>query len=276
MSKRKNNLLLLQIFGVLLGILYVSPFYLILVNSFKTKRDILTNTISLPNPFIFENYPKAMDKMNFLQSFTNSSIITFFSLVALVVFSAMAAWVLVRNKTKTSNFIFMLFVGALLIPFQSVMLPLVDLFGVNKLNMVNTHLGIILMYMGFGSSMSVFLYHGFIKGIHVDLESAAYIDGCSTIQVFFLIVFPLLRPIAVTVAILNGIWIWNDFLLPSLVLQKQNIRTIPLSTQYFFGTYSKDWHLAMAGLTLAIIPVIIFYLIAQKQIIKGVMAGAIK
>lgn len=276
MKKQKIATLLLQVFGIILAIFYLSPFYLVFVNSFKTKKNVLTDTIGLPAPFTFENYPKAIDKTDFLRAFLNSSTITLIALLLLVLFSSMAAWVLVRNKTKASTFVFMLFVAAMLIPFQSVMLPLVDLFGTNKLNLINTHIGIIFMYVGFGSSMSIFLFHGFIKGIPVDLENAAWIDGCKKWQVYVMIILPLLKPISVTVMILNGIWIWNDFLLPSLVLQKKEVRTIPLATQYFFGAFSKDWHLAMAALTLAILPVIFFYLLAQKQIIKGVMAGSIK
>lgn len=277
MSKRTKIVsILIQVFGVVLGILYLTPFYLVVANSFKTKKNVLIDTIGLPQPMNYENYPKAMEKMDFLTSFGNSIFITVVSIGLLVVFSSMAAWVLVRNKSKISNIVFMFFVAAMLIPFQSVMLPLVDIFGANKLNLVNTRIGIIIMYVGFGSSLSIFLFHGFIKGIPIDLENAAIIDGCRKHQVYRHIIIPLLKPITVTVMILNGIWIWNDFLLPSLVLQQKDLRTIPLAAQYFFGAFSKDWHLAMAALTLAIIPVVIFYLMAQKQIIKGVMAGSIK
>lgn len=276
MKSKKLRLGLLELFGLLIGIVYISPFYFIIFNSFKTKRNILVDTLGLPNPFILDNYPHAMAKMDFAQAFMNSTVITISSLLLLVLFSSMSAWVLVRTKHGLSTVIFMLFVTSMLIPFQSVMLPLVDLFGVNKLNLINSRFGIIVMYLGFGSSMSVFLFHGFIKGIPVALEEAAYIDGCKPHQVFLHIVLPLLKPISVTVMILNGIWIWNDFLLPSLVLQEKSVRTIPLSTQYFFGAYSKDWHLAMAALTLALIPVVIFYLFAQKHIIRGVTSGAIK
>ncbi|NDL67282.1 carbohydrate ABC transporter permease [Anaerotalea alkaliphila] len=276
MRKRKLRLGLLELFGILLALLYISPFYIVFANSVKTKKDILTNTIGLPVSIALENFPMAMEKMDFLQAFTNSAFITTVSLAGLVLFSSMAAWVLVRNKTRISGAVFMLFVLAMLIPFQAVMLPLVDLFGANKLDLLNSRMGIIFMYLGFGSSMSIFLFHGFVKGIPVDLENAAYMDGCNVFQVFYHIILPLIKPISITVAILNGIWIWNDFLLPSLVLQEKSVRTIPLAAQYFFGAYSKDWHYAMAALTLAIIPVVIFYVIAQKQIIKGTISGALK
>lgn len=266
----------LEILGIILGILFLSPFYIVFVNSLKTKKDFLLKTLSLPKSIYLDNFTKAMDKMNFMTSFKNSLFITVVSVVLIVLFSSMAAWMLVRTNTKGSQIVFYSFVAAMLIPFQAVMLPLVDIFGQNHLNLVNTYTGIIFMYIGFGSSLSVFLFHGFIKSIPKELEEAALIDGCSKMQIFFYIIFPLLKPIAVTVSILNGMWIWNDFLLPSLVLQEKTLRTIPLSTKYFFGTYQADWTLAMAGLILAIIPIVIFYFVAQRQIIKGVLDGSIK
>ncbi|MDF1617258.1 carbohydrate ABC transporter permease [Petrocella sp. FN5] len=276
MKNYNKKRLILEGIGLILGILYLSPFYIIVSNSLKSKRNILVDTMGLPTTLQFENYTTAIEKMEFYKSFINSAWITFLSLIALVLFSSMAAWILVRTKSKISTLIFMMFVASMLIPFQAVMLPLVDFFGANKLNLLNNRFGIVLMYIGFGSSMSIFLFHGFIKSIPLDLENAAYMDGCNVFQIFYHIILPLIKPISVTVAILNGIWIWNDFLLPSLVLQEKALRTIPLAAQYFFGAYSKDWHLAMAGLTLAIIPVIIFYLLAQKHIIKGVTNGAMK
>ena len=276
MKRGRLKLLILEGFGLILGVLFLSPFYLILVNSFKTKKEFLLSTLSLPQGIAVDNYVKAMKKMDFLSAFKNSLFITVTSIILIVIFSSMGAWMLVRTKNKMSRFVFYSFVAAMLIPFQSIMLPLVDMFGKNHLNLINTYKGIIFMYMGFGASLSVFLFHGFIKGIPRELEESALIDGCNKLQTFFYIVFPLLKPITVTVTILNGMWIWNDFLLPSLVLQEKGLRTIPLSTKYFFGTYQADWTLAMAGLILAIIPIIIFYFMAQKHIIKGVIDGAIK
>ncbi|WP_128893677.1 carbohydrate ABC transporter permease [Longirhabdus pacifica] len=276
MNKKKYQRLSLQVFGILLGILYLSPFYIIVVNSFKEKKEFLLNTLSLPNTFVLDNYIKAMEKMGFLTALKNSLIISILSVALIVLLSSMAAWMLVRTKNKLSTVIFYAFIASMLIPFQSVMLPLVDLYGANKLNLINTYHGIIFMYIGFGASLSVILFHGFMKSIPKEVEEAATIDGCNKFQIFFNIVFPLLKPISITVAILNGMWIWNDYLLPSLVLQEKSLRTIPLSTKYFFGTYQADWTLAMAGLVLAIIPIIIFYFIAQKHIIKGAIDGAIK
>ena len=276
MREKRFKKMALEIGGLLLGLLSLSPFYLILVNSLKTKKEFLLSTLSMPSDIAMDNYFKAMERMGFMTALKNSLVITVTSVLLIVLFSAMTAWMLVRTKSKLSNVIFYGFVASMLIPFQAVMLPLVDLFGAGKLNLINTYQGIVFMYMGFGASLSVVLFHGFIKGIPKELEEAALIDGCNKYQTFFYIVFPLLKPISVTVAILNGMWIWNDFLLPSLVLQEKTLRTIPLSTKYFFGTYQSDWTLAMAGLILAIIPIVIFYAFAQKHIIKGAIDGAIK
>ena len=180
---------------------------------------------------------------------------------------------LVRSKSKFSTFLFFLFAAAMLIPFQSVMLPLINVLG--KLNLLNPA-GLILAYLGFGSSLSVVLYHGFINGIPLEIEEAALLDGCNKLQVFWLIVFPLLKPITVTVSILNVMWVWNDFLLPQLIINKPEWHTIPLKMFYFFGQYSKRWDLALAGLVIAMIPIIVFYFFAQKHIVKGITQGSIK
>ena len=192
----------------------------------------------------------------------------------------MCAWMLARKDGKMSKFIYLLFVATMLIPFQTLMMPLVQMMKWTKtvlhIPVLNTYHGIIFMYIGFGMSMAVFLYHGFVKSIPISLEEAATLDGCSTFTVFWKIVFPMLKPTTMTVIILDIIWIWNDYLLPSLVLSNKAMRTIPLSTSSFFGVFTIQWNEAMAGLTMAIIPVVIFYFCAQKYIIKGVAAGAVK
>lgn len=269
---RKMKLRILELVGLMIALLFLSPMYIILINSFKTKKEIFLNTIKLPDTFMFDNYFNAVKQMEFLKVLTNSLTITGLSIAIIVICTSMAAWVLVRTKTKTSSLIFFLFVAAMLIPFQSVMLPLMSLLG--NIGLLNSRAGIVIAYLGFGSSLSIFLYHGFIKSIPITLEEAAIIEGCNEWQVFWKVVFPLLKPTTVTVAIHNVIWIWNDYLLPSLMLTTKDLRTVPLATFYFFGQYTKEWHLAMAALTLSIIPVIIFYFFAQKQIIKGVTAGS--
>ena len=193
----------------------------------------------------------------------------------------MAAWVLVRTKTKYSTIIFMIFLAGLVIPFQVVMIPFVrllrDLRSATGIPFRNSYQGIILAYIGFGAPLSVFLFHGFIKSIPIDIEEAAIIDGCSKAQVFFKIILPILKPIFMTLLVLNGLWIWNDYLLPSLVLSDpRGIRTLPLAVDTFVGFYDKEWGLILTTVVLAIIPMIILFLFAQKHIIKGMTSGAIK
>jgi raffinose/stachyose/melibiose transport system permease protein len=272
MKSNKRNLYLIEVFGLLLGLLWLSPFYLMIVNAFKTKKEIFMNVLGFPDALATENFSKAFEDLNFIQSLFNSLLITILSIVVIVIFSSMAGYALARNKSKLSGALLLVFVAAMLIPFQSVMIPLVSLFG--SVNMLN-QAGLIFMYLGFGCSLSIFLYHGAMTGISKSLDEAAIVDGANKFQVFWLIIFPLLKPISVTVGILNVIWIWNDYLLPSLILGESNA-TIPLKMFFFFGQYTKQWHLALAGLTLAIIPVIIGYFFAQKQIIKGVAEGAVK
>ncbi|WHY87304.1 carbohydrate ABC transporter permease [Neobacillus novalis] len=263
----------IEILGVFLGLLWLSPFYLMIVNSFKTKREIFADTLKLPEGFNFDNYIEAFAELDFLKTFLNSVLITVVSVVIIIVFSSMAAYALSRNKSKMSTIIFFMFVAAMLIPFQSVMIPLVTIFG--KIELLNRS-GIIFMYLGFGASLSIFLYHGTLSGIPKSMDEAATIDGANRFQIFWYIIFPMLKPITVTVAILNTIWIWNDYLLPSLVINQEGMETIPLKMFFFFGEYTKQWHLALAGLTIAIIPVIIAYFFAQREIIKGISEGAVK
>jgi ABC-type sugar transport system, permease component len=253
---------------------------MVLVNAFKNRSEIYENILSLPSSFSFEYFTEAMKKMEFLNALKNSLFVTLISIFIIVILSSMTAWMLVRIKSKLSTFIFSILVATMLIPFQTLMMPLMQEMGWMRdtlgLKMLDSHAGLIYMYIGFGASMAVFLYHGFISSIPIALEEAATIDGCTKWGVFWRIVFPMLKPTTITVIILDVIWIWNDYLLPSLVITSKDLRTIPLSTFTFFGQFTIQWNLAMAGLTLTIIPVIIFYLCAQKYIIKGVAAGAVK
>lgn len=281
MKKNNKKFIVLSIAGWIAAVFTLFPMYIMLINSFKGRDQIFTDTLGLPKSLDFSFYIKAIQTMKFDRALVNSLIVTVISIALIIVCSSMAAWALARSKSKLSNIVLYTFVVTMLVPFQSVMIPLMQYMSNWKIEAINFHMvdsfyGLIFMYIGFGSNLSIFLYHGFIKGIPVSLEEAAMIDGCNKFQVFWRIVFPSLKPINVTVAILNVIWIWNDYLLPSLVLRNPDLRTIPLSTFYFFGEFTIQWNLAMAGLVLTIIPVIIFYLFSQRYIIKGVMAGAVK
>lgn len=262
------------------ALFFLSPIYIIIVNSFKDRQELYENVLALPKEFSFQYYVEAMEKMNFLSALANSLYITIISVLIIVVLSSMTAWMLARTDNTLSKIIFMIFIATMLIPFQTLMMPLMQFMSTitNTLHipMINTREGLIFMHIGFSSSISVFLYHGFVKSIPITLEEAATIDGASKFGVFWRIIFPILKPITVTVMILNVINIWNDYLLPSLTLTDKGLRTIPLSTFYFFGEFTIQWNLAMAGLMLTIIPVVIFYVLAQKHIIKGIGEGAVK
>lgn len=281
MKRKSKESTVLLILGLIAAVFTLFPIYIMVINSFKGRAQIFTDTMGLPKPLDFSYYITAIERMNFGKALLNSLIVTIASIALIIIFSSMTAWVLVRSKSKLSDFILYAFVATMLIPFQAVMIPLMQYMSGWEIDaihfsMIDTYYGLVFMYIGFGSSLSVFLYHGFIKGVPRSLEEAAMIDGCNKFQVFWKIVFPSLKPINVTVAILNVIWIWNDYLLPSLVLRSPSHRTIPLSTFYFFGQFTIQWNLAMAGLVLTIIPIIIFYIFSQKYIIKGVMDGAVK
>ena len=267
---------LLTVFLVVLAIFFLAPIFLVLMNSFKGQFYISDAPFALPDSETFvglRNYWNGIEKVGFFSAFGYSAFITVFSVAAIVLFTAMTAWYLVRIKTRTANALYYLFVFSMIVPFQMVMFTMSKM--ANLLRLDNP-LGIILLYLGFGSGLSVFLYSGFIKSIPLDVEEAAMIDGCRPLQTFFFVVFPILKPTAITVAILNAMWIWNDYLLPYLVIGSR-YRTIPIAVQYLQGGYgSRDMGALMATLLLAIIPIVIFYLACQKYIIRGVMAGAVK
>ncbi|MUK89422.1 ABC transporter permease subunit [Ornithinibacillus sp. L9] len=275
-SKIIKELLLL-----LFSLVFLSPVYIMVVNSFKNRQELYENVMALPEQFSLQYYIDAMDKMNFLTALGNSLFITITSVIFIVALSSMTAWMLARTDNKLSKFIFMTFIATMLIPFQTLMMPLMQFMdtisSTLNIQMLNTRGGLIYMHIGFNAGMAVFLYHGFVRStVPISLEEAATIDGCSKLGLFWKIVFPILKPITVTVIILNVIAIWNDFLLPSLTLTDTALRTIPLSTFYFFGEFTIQWNMAMAGLTLTVIPVVIFYVFAQKHIIKGIGEGAVK
>ena len=268
--------ILLTAFLTVLAVFFLIPVFLVLMNSLKGQFYISDAPFALPNSETFvglRNYWNGIEKVDFFSAFGYSAFITLFSVAAIVLFTAMTAWYLVRVGTRAANGLYYLFVFSMIVPFQMVMFTMSKM--ANLLHLDNP-VGIILLYLGFGSGLSVFLYSGFIKSIPLDVEEAAMIDGCRPWQTFFFVVFPILKPTAITVAILNAMWIWNDYLLPYLVIGSR-YRTIPIAVQYLQGGYgSRDMGALMATLVLAIIPIVIFYLACQKYIIRGVMAGAVK
>lgn len=269
--------ILIYVLLIVTFILFIFPFYLMVINSFKGNWEILENPFSLPTTLSLAHFGDAIVKMNFLTTLTNSLIISVVSVALIIVTAAMTAYHMVRNKTAFNNTFFSILVASMIIPFQSLMIPMLIIYGA-KLHLIDTFPMplLILLYGGFGSAMSVFIFHGFLKSIPYELEEASFIDGCTSKQTFFLIVLPILKPTAVTLLILNAMWIWNDYLLPSLILTKPHLLTMPIQMKVFNGTYMDNWELLIPALLLTILPMIVVYLIAQKQIIKGVMSGSIK
>ena len=286
-EERRRRSLILTIVGIIIAIYVLFPFYLVVMNSFKVQADIVASPIAL-NGVSFKQFITNLgavinnSNFNFWRALFSSVVITVISLALLALFGSMAAWVISRNnKKKWATAIYMIFIASMIIPFQVVMLPLVSTFrdagNFVGIPMLSTIPGIIFAYCGFGGAMTVFILTGFIKGVPYDLEEAASIDGCSPEGTFFRIILPLLTPVMTTVTILNGMWIWNDYLLPSMLLGLNGkYKTLPVAVQAFVGSYVKQWDLILTAALLAIVPMIIIFLIAQKQIMNGMIEGAVK
>ena len=275
---RKASSVIKTVIVSVIFILYMFPFLLVLVNSLKRKVNIVKHPLQILDDAGLQwvNYKNAIEKMDFIRSFGNSFIITVVSVILFIVFSSMAAYIFVRTDWKACKISFFAMMASMVIPFQVIMIPLVSIYG-GKLGILNSRTVLILMNFGFGTSMCTFMCHGFIKSnVPIALEEAARIDGCGPHGIFFKIVFPLMKPILSTIAILEVLGLWNDYLLPSLVLGKKNLYTLPLAIRTFYGTFTNDYGNIMAGLTLSIIPIIIVYVFLQKYIVGGVIAGAVK
>ena len=251
------------------------PILLAIVNSGKTQGEILTNILAFPTAFKWENYVIAFQKINFLRSFFNTLIVVVIGCTGIVVFSAVAGYKLARVKSKLSTFYYGLFVLSMLIPFHSIMITLVKISTVTQLQGKIGGLGLI--YIGLGVPMAIFLYTGFIRSIPRELDEAARMDGCSDLRLFFQIIFPQLKPITATIIITNALWMWNDFLLPLLILPNSKSYTLLLSTNMLFGQYgNNDWPAILSVLIMAMLPAVAFYLALQKNILKGISEGALK
>lgn len=258
----------------LLALIFLFPLYVALLMSLKTAKQTFDSFYALPAKLNFANYSHAWETSKFPMAITNSLIITVLSVALIVFVSALAGYAIARRNKPFYNIVFMMFLSGMMIPFQVTMLPLYKLG--KTLHMLDTHWGIILIYGGFGIQTGVLFYTAFIRQISREIEEAAKIDGCSTPGIFIRIIIPLLKPVTATVIVLNALYIWNDFLLPLLYLQDNRYRTIPLQQYFFFGQYSSDLNLAFAYAVMGMIPVIAFFLVMQKFIIKGIAAGAVK
>lgn len=274
-SKRAGNAALVVLLSAL-TVLFILPILIVLMNSFKGQFYISAEPFKLPTAETFvglENYIGGIQKIGFFNALGYSLFITVFSVLAILLFTSMASWFLVRVRTRATKIIYYVLIFSMIVPFQMVMFTMSKI--ANVLHLENP-VGIILIYLGFGAGLSVFMFCGFIRSIPLAIEEAAEIDGCTPPQRFFYVILPILKPIAITVAVLNAMWVWNDYLLPLLVIGSK-YRTIPVAVQYLQGGYgSRDMGALMAMLVLAIIPIIVFYALMQKHIIRGVVAGAVK
>lgn len=277
MEKKKSNILITIVLCVL-TVAVLFPLYFILMNSFKGKFYISKQPFVLPKGELFAgitNYVNGLEQTGLIEAAGWSFFITIVSVALIILFTSMTAYYLTRVKSKPSSLIYYLFVFSMVVPFQMVMFTMVDL--ADRFHLRNP-LGMCILYLGFGAGLSVFMFAGFVKSIPLEIEEAAMIDGCNPLQTYFRVVFPILKPTAITVAILNVMWIWNDFLLPYLVIGiRTRYKTIPVVIQMLVGTNgNKDLGALMAMLVLSIVPIIIFYMACQKYIIEGVVAGAVK
>ena len=279
MSKRKRTWdVILIVVMVLLCLLWIYPIVLILLNSLKTEGSFTTSTVfRLPTAETFaglRNYVYGVTKMDFLSSMGYSLLITITSVVLILLCCSMTGWYLTRVNNKLSKFMNLLIVFSMVVPFQMVMFTLSKT--ADRLNL-NNPWNICIIYLGFGAGLAVFMFTGFMKSVPMEIEEAAMIDGCNPIQIFFKVVFPILKPTMISTAILETMWVWNDYLLPTLVLDIKKYRTIPMLIQYFRGSYGRvEMGPMMACIMLTVLPIIILYLACQKYIIEGVVAGAVK
>ena len=259
----------------LVAIFYLYPLFLVVINSFKTFSEITSNVLALPKSLVFENFSNAFRIMNYPQYFLNTLLATAVGVSGVVLVSSMAGYKLSRTKTRYSFVMFMVLIAPMMIPFHSFMISLVKV--AKELHLIGSPLGLGVLYWGLGASLALFMYHGAVKSVPQELDDCALIDGAGPLRAFFQIIFPLLQPVTVSVIVINTMWMWNDFLLPLLVLSgsKKSLK-LQLAAYNFLGLYKVDWNFAMAGVLLTILPAIIFYLSLQRYIIKGMVAGAVK
>jgi raffinose/stachyose/melibiose transport system permease protein len=274
-SSNRNRITLMNATLLVLGaFLILYPIVMVILASFKSQLEMFSSPFSLPESFQFRNYAEAWERINFPTALKNSLIMTVVPVICIVVFGSLAGYACARSKTKLVRFIYNLFVGCIIIPFYTAMIPLANYMG--KLHWNNTYFGVSIVYIGINISLAVFIYTGFIRALPVEIEEAARVDGCSRFQTFLRIIFPMSAPTTATVIILSSLSIWNDFLIPLILLSRKEMKNLPISLFTFQGQYNTEWNLTFAALVLAAIPIVIIYIVLQKYIIKGVASGSLK
>lgn len=273
--KRSFQTFIITLLLVFFLVIYLLPLLLMITNSFKTYSEVMLNALSAPASVAFDNFKKVFETMNYPKAFFNTFVITLIGVAGIVLIGSMAGYKLARSKTKLSKYTFLYCIMPMMIPFQSFMITLVQVS--RGMHLTNSVLGITVVYWGLGAPMAIFLYQGFAKSIPLELEEAAIIDGCNQFELFTKIIFPLLKSVTAAVIVVNAMWVWNDFLLPLLVLgTEKSQQTLQLAAYSFMGQYKMEWQNIMAAAILIIVPALIIYLAFQKHIIKGMIAGAVK
>ena len=273
--KRSVGLIILEVILILCAAVYIYPVFLMFTNSFKSFKEVLVNVVALPTHLEFANYTHVIEKINYGRLFFNNVAITFAGIMGIVFFSSLAAYILARRNTRFTRAAYMFCIIPMLVPFQTIMITLVKV--MKTLHLSGSLLGLGIQYWGFGIPMAVFIYMGFIKTIPRAIDESATIDGASAFSTYVRIIFPLLKPVTATVMVLDVMWIWNDFLLPMLMVNSSpKTKTLTLAAYTFVGQYNTQWQYAMTAMVLALLPSILFFIFMQKHIIKGVVAGAVK
>ena len=273
--KRSAGLIILEVILILCAAVYIYPVFLMFTNSFKSFKEVLVNVVALPTHLEFANSTHVIEKINYGRLFFNNVVITFTGILGIVFFSSLAAYILARRNTRFTRAAYMFCIIPMLVPFQTIMITLVKV--MKTLHLSGSLLGLGIQYWGFGIPMAVFIYMGFIKTIPRAIDESATIDGASAFSTYVRIIFPLLKPVTATVMVLDVMWIWNDFLLPMLMVNSSpKTKTLTLAAYTFVGQYNTQWQYAMTAMVLALLPSILFFIFMQKHIIKGVVAGAVK
>ncbi|MDU4694857.1 MULTISPECIES: carbohydrate ABC transporter permease [Paenibacillus] len=275
MKKNTAGRIVLEIAMVLLSILFLYPLFLTIINSLKSFSEVMTDVIALPKKLAFENYSYVWEFINYPRLFLNNAVITILGLAGIVLISSIAAYKLARTKSKASSIIYFICIMPMLIPFQSIMLTVLQM--AKNFHLSDSTWGLGILYWGFGAPLALFIYHGFVKGIPKEIDESATIDGASGFRLFFSVIFPLLKSVTTTIIIIDVMWIWNDFLLPLLMVNgSPATKTLTLAAYTFVGQYTSDWQYAMTAMVMAVLPSIIVFIFLQKYIVKGVVAGAVK
>ena len=274
-SRVKINYFMLELVAIIVAAVFIYPVFLMFINSFKTFREVIIDVIALPQQLNIENYFYVIDKMNYPRLFVNNLLITAVGITGIVALSASAAYIIDRSQSKFTRLAFLFIITPMLIPFQTFMITLLKV--MNVINLSGSRVGLGIQYWGFGIPMATFIYFNFMKTVPKEIDESAFIDGATTFQTFIYVIFPILKPVTATVVVLDVMWIWNDFLLPLLMVNdSQKTKTLVLAAYNFVGQYNTQWHYAMTAMVLAIVPSLIFFILLQKYIVKGVVAGSLK